>query len=187
MNEARRKEIKTLLERGTFKEILREEIPPDGNILPGRFVLAIKSTEDGKVKYKARYVMGGHRDRLNHMMVHTASTLQPQSIRLLLALAVMHSFDIWTYDVHQAYLQSAEPLSRDIFITKTVPEFELDPSQCLKLLKPLYGRCESGDMWHSTLDKHHIDDLGMQTLRSDPALYVLTAKEVTKGNIRRVC
>ncbi len=85
-------------------------------------------------------------------MVHSASTLQPQSIRLLLALAAMHGFDIWTSDVRQAYLQSAEPLARDIFIEKPVPEFELAPEQCLQLLKPLYGLCESGDLWHKTLD-----------------------------------
>jgi len=47
MDDAKRSEIRNLLQRGTFKVILREELPPDGNILPGRFVLAIKSTEDG--------------------------------------------------------------------------------------------------------------------------------------------
>ena len=94
INEARRKEIKSLLERGTFKVIVRQEVPPDGNVLPGRFVLAIKSTEDCRIKYMARYVIGGHRDRLKHMMIHNASTLQLQSIRLLLALAGIHGFDI---------------------------------------------------------------------------------------------
>ena len=181
MNAARRKEIKTLLERRRFKVMLREDVPPGGNILPGTIVLAIKSTEDGKVKYKVRYVIGGHRDWLRHMMVHTASTLQPQSIRLLLALAVMHGYDIWTSNVRQAYLQPAEPLAHDIFITKPVPEFELDLSQCLKLLKRLYGLCKSGDMGHATLDKHHIDDLGMRPLRSDPALYILLAEGLLKG------
>ena len=181
MEEAKREEIKNLLDRGTFKIILTEDVPQDGNVLPGRFVLAIKSTDDGKTKYKARYVIGGHWDRLKHMMAHTTSTLQPQSIRLLLALAAIHGFDIWTSDVRQAYLQSTEPLTRNIFIKRPVPEFELDPSQCLKLLKPLYGLCESGDMWHATLDNHHIQDLGMMPLRSDPALYLLVTNGLLKG------
>eukprot|EP00171_Calliarthron_tuberculosum_P022145 IDg22145t1 len=107
-------------------------------------------------------------------MVHNAVTLQPQSIRLLLTLAALHEFDVWTSDVTQAYLQSAIPLQRDVFITRPPPEFELDPSQCLKIMKPLYGLCDSGDLWHRTMDEHHRNDLGMTPLRSDPALYTLT-------------
>ena len=53
MDADKRKEIRNLLDRGTFKDILREDIPSDGNVLPGRFDLAIKSTEDGEIKFKA--------------------------------------------------------------------------------------------------------------------------------------
>ena len=52
MTAAKIKEIKGLLARGTFKVILREDIPPDGNVLPGCFVLAIKSNDDGIIKFK---------------------------------------------------------------------------------------------------------------------------------------
>lgn len=36
-----------LLDRGTFSVILRVKVPKDANVLPVRFVLAIKSNEDG--------------------------------------------------------------------------------------------------------------------------------------------
>lgn len=42
MFETKRKQIKVLFDRGTFKIILREDIPPDGNVLSGRYVLAVK-------------------------------------------------------------------------------------------------------------------------------------------------
>lgn len=42
----KKKELRGLLQRGTFKVILGKKIPPDANVLPGRFVLALKSTED---------------------------------------------------------------------------------------------------------------------------------------------
>ena len=115
------------------------------------------------------------------MMVHNSATLQPQSIRLLLALAVAHGFNIWTSDVTQAYLQSAVPLVRDIFITKDITEFNLERHQALKLIKPLYGLCESGDLWYKTLDDHHRLELNMTPLRSDPSFYVSRDKE---GNIQ---
>lgn len=37
MQEAKRAEIRNLLDRGTFKVILKEEVPPEANILPGPF------------------------------------------------------------------------------------------------------------------------------------------------------
>ena len=93
----------------------------------------------------------------------------------------MFGFEVWTSDIKQAYLQSAEELSREIFIENPVAEFELKPDECLQLIKPLYGLCESGDLWHQTMDKHHREDLGMKPLRSDPALYVLVDNHRLKG------
>ena len=181
MQAAKKLEIKNLLERGTFRVLLKEEIPQDGNVLPGRFVLAIKSTIDGKVKYKARYVIGGHKDRMKGWMVHSSTTIQPQSVRLLFALTSMFGFNLWTADIRQAYLQTAEPFLRDIYIEKPVPEFELGPDECLKLLRPLYGLCDAGDLWHATLDKHHRLDMNMKAFRIDPAFYYMMEEGVLKG------
>ena len=171
MSQAKRDEIRGLLDRGTFHFILREEVPPDGNVLPGRFVLSIQSTEDVQVRFKARYVISAHRDRFKALMVHSAATLQPQSIRLLLALAAIHGLDIWSSDVRHAYVQSSKPLYRALFITNPVPEFELKLEHCIKLLKPLYGLCDSRDPFHKTVDEHHRHNMGMTSFRSDPALY----------------
>lgn len=122
MQETEQDEIINLIKRGTFKVILKKEVPPDANILPGRFVLALKSTVVGTVKHKARFLIGGHRDKLKFYMVHSSQTLQPASIRLLLALETFFGFEIWTADVTQAYLQSTIPLSRDLFLNSFVPE-----------------------------------------------------------------
>lgn len=66
------------------------------------FVFALKHAETGDVKYKARFVLGGHRDKEKSRMVHTASTLSHSSVRLILALAAIFGFSVWsrTYDRH---------------------------------------------------------------------------------------
>lgn len=83
--------------------------------------------------------------------------------------------------MRQAYLQSAEPLARDVFIAKPVPQVALDPSRCLKSLKPLNEICEYGDLWHEIMDHHHGEYLGMKPQRSDLAVYVLMKGTILKG------
>eukprot|EP00171_Calliarthron_tuberculosum_P023252 IDg23252t1 len=73
----------------------------------------------------------------------------------------------------QVYLQSKERVSLDLFITKPSPKFELSAEEYLKLLKPLYRLCDSGDLWHKKLDEHHQKDIGMRPFCSDLALYKL--------------
>lgn len=68
MIDAKHKEIKGLRERKTFKIILLEDVPSDASVLPGKFLLAIKSTNDGWNKFKTLYVIGCHSDRLKKLM-----------------------------------------------------------------------------------------------------------------------
>lgn len=69
----------------------------------------------------------------------------------------------------------------DIFTINPVPEFKLDSSQCLKLLKHLYGLCEIGDLWYETLARHQRDDLGTKPLQSEPVLYTFIEHGILKG------
>lgn len=171
MSKAIKKEVNGLMERGTFRILKRMNIPKDANVIPCKFVLAIKSDVDEKLTYKARFVAGGHRDRRKDFLVHSSQTVQPWSTRLLLSLSEMYDFELWVADVRQAYLQTEEPLGRDVFIRNVPPEFNLKPDEAIQLVKPLYGLSESGDLWHATLDRHHRKELRMHPLASDQALF----------------
>ncbi len=83
METAIRSEVRDLLRRRTFKVLRNSELPDGANALTAHFVLAIKSNTHGQVKYKVRYVIGGHRDKLKHFLVHGAQTLEALSARLL--------------------------------------------------------------------------------------------------------
>jgi hypothetical protein len=69
------KELFGLIERGTFRLVLQEDIGPNLNFISSRFVLAIKH-ESGTEKLKARFVLGGHRDREKKSLIHNSTTLK---------------------------------------------------------------------------------------------------------------
>ena len=123
MQQSKLRKARDLLRRGTFKMILKSELPDGANALTARFVLAIKSSVDGRINYKASYVVGGHRDLLKQCLVHGAQTLQTSSTRLLIAIANAFEFDVWSSDAKLAYLESTEPLLRHVFITNPAQEF----------------------------------------------------------------
>ena len=171
-DDAKRQEILGLIERGTFRITLTEEItdePP--NILPCRFVLAIKHN-DGTEIFKARFVIGGHKDREKAAMVHQSYNLKQSSVKILLALATILGFDVWDLDVKQAYLQSGSKLQRKVFIKPDI--MELDHNELIQIMKPLYGLSESGDYWCETNSKFHIHELLMQQTTGDFALFFKT-------------
>lgn len=104
-------------------------------------------------------------------MVQTSTTLEPQYSRPLVAIAVVLGFDIWTAYVPQAYLKLSETLTHEVYIKNPAPEFELARDQFIQLLKPLYGLCDAGDLWHATISKHYREDLGMRPSRNDRLRY----------------
>jgi hypothetical protein len=167
MRAAIRKEITGLISRGTFKLVMIPDTARKNSVL-SRFVLAIKH-EDGREVYKARLCLGGHRDFLKHNMVHTATTLSQTSTRLILAIAAIFDFDVWTTDVQQAYLQSAEFLQKEIFLKTDA--LELGQDEFMQLILPLYGLSESGDYWGETLTDHHLTGIQFEQSPIDLSLF----------------
>jgi hypothetical protein len=84
-DDAKRKEMLGFIDRGTFRLAVAEEIPETPNIIPLRYVLAIKSKEGNEVM-EARFVLGGNRDRDRRQLLHGSTTLKQQSVRTLLTM-----------------------------------------------------------------------------------------------------
>ena len=107
-------------------------------------MLAIKDRGTRNEVRKARFVVQGYRDKLKTSLVHNNPTVKPHSVRLLIGLASVLGCRLFSTDVTQAYLQSADKLMRYVYL-KPSKEFELPPDKMLKLLEPLYGLADSGD------------------------------------------
>lgn len=77
---------------------------------------------------------------------------------------------MFSTDVTQAYLQSAEALQSKIFLTPC-KAFQLESDKILKFLNPVYALSESGDYWGRAFSKHLLKDTGMQSCVYDPELF----------------
>jgi Reverse transcriptase (RNA-dependent DNA polymerase) len=143
---AKRKEIQGLIDRGTWKVVTQDSVSNDANILGGRFVLSIKDEGTENEVWKARIVVQGYLDHLKTSLVHDTATSRQHSSRLLVGLAASFGFRLFSTDVTQAYLQSSENILKDVYV-KPTKEFVLEPGKILKLRRPLYGLADSGDYW----------------------------------------
>ena len=117
-------------------DVLREDTENPPNIIPSRFILAIKKSDDGSEVYKALFFLGGHRDREKGELVHNSSTLKSSSISLLIAVVTILGFDVWSTDINQAYLQSASELKRDVFIKPDI--LKLSQDELVLIINPIY-------------------------------------------------
>lgn len=168
------KEANGLQDRGTFKRVKKKDLPEGANVIGGRFVYTLKNYSTPEEFTKARFVAQGHRDRAKEFVVHNLATLRQRSTRLLVSTAANASLRLFSHDITQAYLQSGEKFSRQLYLRPRPSDmhlFDLEPDELLRIELPLYGVCDAGDYWDATFRAHIDEDLKMTPLTSDPALF----------------
>lgn len=173
-SEEKRKELLGLLERGVFKIVLREEAGDRPNIVPSRYVLAIKHSEkpDESPRLKARFVLGGHVDKDRNRIVHDTRTVRPESTRMLIALATIFGMKISLADWRQGYTQSKSPLLRKVFVRPN--ELQLNENELVQVLRPVYGLADAGEYWSDTLSNHLREHCKFEQATTDLALWLKT-------------
>ena len=178
--EAKKKKIQSLIDRKTWRVVLKRDVSVDANVLGGRFVLAIKDEGTQNEVWKAIFVVQGYRDKPKTSRVHNNPNVKTHSVRLLIGLASALGFHLFSIDVTQAYLQSADRLMRNVYL-KPSKEFGLAPDKLLKLQKPLYGLAGSGDYWGKTLSEHLLKCIGMKTTLGGGDLFYTTMENFLSG------
>lgn len=118
-------EIDVTISRGSFKVEEKRHVSPKLNVLHCKLVNAIYPYIEKNLRFKSRFVVNGYRNRRKEFMVNSVQMIQPSSTRLLLAFCEMFDFNMWTTDVHQAYLQSKELLGRIVIIIDVPKEFKI--------------------------------------------------------------
>ncbi len=133
-----------------------------------------------RIRFQACFVAHGNRDSEKDQLVHDSTPARQSSVRLLVAMAAIMGFEVWTEDISQAYLQSASELLREVDL-KPNRQQKVPAGYVSKLLRPLYRLSDSGDNWHATFAKHLTHDLGMKAVSSDMSLFFRHARGQLTG------
>lgn len=166
--EARVKEYEAIKANNTFILVPLNDVPPNRNILPCRFVDSIKKDAAGFDLYKSRLVAGGHRQIKGIDFDHVfAPVVKAPSIRLLLAITVSLGWQIRQLDFVTAFLNA--PLSELVYMRQ--PKMFQDGTDRVCLLKKgLYGLAQSPKCWNTMLISI-FSSMGFKQLQTDRMLF----------------
>ena len=129
-----------LLDLGAYRPIHRKKLPPDKQIIRGKWVTKLKTPINSEPIYKARWVLKGFQQIPGSNFTETyASTLNPIIYRLLLQLAAIYDWEMVLWDVMNAYPNA--DISEQLFAE--IPHgFETDTSIC-QVFKAVNGLKQS--------------------------------------------
>jgi len=130
---AMEREIQGFLRHNCFQPVLWM---PQLRTIPGQWIFSRKRTGQPK----ARFVIGGHRQRLGtdyFEFKNYCAVLASRENRILLALAAAHGWSIYQTDIEQAFLHGVLD-DVDLFV-RPPALYPCPPNHVLKLLKAVYG------------------------------------------------
>jgi Reverse transcriptase (RNA-dependent DNA polymerase) len=148
------------------------EMPEHSNLISTRWVLSVKTREDGSKRYKARLVARGFEDDERKHVTRDSPTASWSAQRLVLQALVERQWRPTSWDFETAFLQG-NAITRDVFLIP--PREYAEPGCCWRLLKPIYGLVSAPKAWYeklcSVVKKH-----GFTADLSDEAIFRLRDK-----------
>jgi hypothetical protein len=156
-------------------------VPQPQGIVPigNKWVFKRKTDADGNVQtYKARLVAKGYRQRQGIDYDETFSPVAMiKSIRIMLAIAAYHDYEIWQMDVKTAFLNGF--LKEEVYMTQ--PEgFESKGQEHMvcKLQRSIYGLKQASRSWNIRFDEV-VKSNGFIKNEDEPCVY----KKVSGSNV----
>lgn len=148
------------------------ELPPGHKAVGLKWVFKLKRDENGEVvKHKARLVAKGYVQKQGIDFDEVfAPVTQLETVRLLLALAAKHGWEVHHLDVKSAF--SSGELQETVFVSH--PEgFIKEGKEHLvyRLIKALYGLRQAPRAWYARLNKYLLS-LGFSKCPYEHAVYI---------------
>lgn len=149
------------LDKKAFRVVFREERDASAKVIGSMIVITIKHKVTCKDFFKAMFGVQAHLDRENKLLVHAYTTVGQQAVKLLVSLAKIFGYLLWSEDMTLEYLQGAKRILRKVYV-KRKPVFQFADQQLLQICRPLYSLEDAADYCHAKFLKHVKSDLMMQ-------------------------
>ena len=153
------------------------ELMPSGIVaLPCKWVYDVKTDSLGRlIKYKARLVVGGHRQVEGVDFTDTFSpAVSWDSVRLFLALTVKLRLIPLQLDINMAYLYADIDEGLVIYM-RPPPGMNLPEGYMLRLKKSLYGLKQAGRNWNRLIHSK-LTEAGFVRIDEDACVYLRIIK-----------
>ena len=129
-------------------------------------------------RYKGRLVAQGFNQRpgFEYLKVF-APTVHLPTLRIILALAVLHDLHLWSVDISHAYFNGE--INRDVYMEQPEGFAEGNPKKVIcKLNKAVYGMKQGGNRWNRKM-RAVLESMGFKQTYSNAAVYIYTWSDVT--------
>ena len=161
-------EIASIEKNHTWKLV---DPPPNVKSIGVKWIFKVKRDASGKIsKYKARLVAKGYVQRfgIDYEEVF-APVARLETIRLLIALAASHNWEIHHLDVKSAFLHGE--LKEEVYVDQPDGFIKKGKERHVyKLSKALYGLKQAPRAWNSRLDAT-MKELGFTRCKQEQAVY----------------
>lgn len=170
------KEVQAMVDKQVWVLVDR---PKSANVIRGLWLFRKKPvtmsspSADASVhfKYKARYVaMGNHQVHVQDYFDTFAPTGKPTSLRLLVAIAALHGWEVHQMDAVTAFLNS--DLNETIYVEQ--PEgfkAQGEEDKVCMLLKSLYGLKQAPKCWQDDVEEFLVS-IGFKQCEVDHCIYI---------------
>jgi hypothetical protein len=165
-------ELDGIKEKGTWREVLTDTMPPGQRPLGSKWVFKIKRGPTGEIsRFKSRLVVKGYMQKAGIDYQEIFSPVgSAAAFRVLVGLAAQQGLKIHQIDFKQAFLNGV--LQEEVYLQppEGVP-ISGEGEVVLKLEKALYGLKQAPKEWHDLL-KGSLLGMGFTQSQADPGVFM---------------
>lgn len=166
------KELRAFKENDVYESVTPDEAR---ECIPLRWIFRIKTAADGTRSHKSRLVAKGYLQASLAQDSNYAPVARSSSVRIVLALAARHGWNLSQLDAKSAFLQAS--IGSEVVHVSEPPGFESSPPRVWRLKRAVYGLRSSPKHWYITLSTY-LKELGFIACQSDACVFVHPVKKV---------